>query len=90
MNNPYGTQESNFLSKYLGALNEDDPKLLEYFITEAKKRKLLPKQDISLENLNKVKYVDAVKEDDVGYQSRAKIYGSTIEIANRKALYRRK
>ena len=34
-------KENNFLSNYMSSLKETDPHLLDFFVSEAKKRKLL-------------------------------------------------
>ena len=39
----YGQDRSTFISKYLTSLKNEDPKLLDFFVTEARKRLLIPK-----------------------------------------------
>ena len=39
----YGQDRSTFISKYLTSLKNEDPKLLDFFVTEARKRSLIPK-----------------------------------------------
>ena len=73
--NPYGggRVEDNFISNYLNSLNEDNPKLFDFFVTEAKKRKLIPKRDYSLDNLK-------ARQDagESGHRSHATIYGQHV------------
>ena len=45
--NPYGDDCETFLSSYLSALKEDDPKMLDFFVAEAKKRHLIRPQEKS-------------------------------------------